>query len=102
MIKQPDPLTTTVQFGKDGIGAVGLTARVTTAGMKVSEGRFTIQQLINEIKIGQPFDPEKDITELPKVDLIFTDLASVDVMIKGLKELRFKMEYPMPIYCYCA
>jgi hypothetical protein len=103
MIAQPDPLTTTVQFGKDGVGAVGLTVGVETVNMIATSGRLTIQQLVSgDFKIGKPFDPVKDITELPKIDLNFTDLASVDAMIDCLKHLRYKMEYPMPIYCYCA
>ncbi len=99
MINQPDALTTTVQFGKDGIGSIGLTVRV---GQFTANGKLTMQQLISELKIGDPFDPAKDITELPKVELLFTDPASVEAMINCLKKLKHNMEYPYPAYCYAC
>lgn len=102
MITQTE-LTTSVKFGKGGIGTVGLTASVSIVGVEATDAKLTIQQLITEgIVIGSTFDKTKDITELPKVELKFNDQKSVDAMIECLQRLRQMMDYPFPIYCYAC
>lgn len=90
-----------VEFGQDNVGSVGLTGtRVKYSG---GRGRLTIQQLINKGEIGKTFDPNKDVTELPKVLLNFNEVASVDAMIDVLKKVKEFMEAPDPdAYTYAA
>lgn len=79
--------TTSVQFGTGKKGSVGLTGR---------RGSLTIQQLCNSCEIGQPFDVKTDVSELPKVELNFTETSSVDSLIKVLEEVKRRMEAPDP------
>jgi hypothetical protein len=86
--------TTQVQFGTDKIGSIGLTGK---------RGCLVMQQLKNEVMIGQPFDIGKDITELPKVVLNFTEISSVEALIKTLEKVKEKMSEPeFPPYAYAC
>jgi hypothetical protein len=86
--------TTTVTFGKDGIGTIGLIGK---------RGAMTMQQLINECEIGKPFDMAKDVSELPKVILEFNEISSVESLIKVLERVKEKMQEPeYPTYCYAC
>ncbi len=94
MITQIDSQNTTVEFGKNGIGSVGLLG---------GRGVLTIQELVNECQIGKPFDKEKDISELPKVILQFNEVSSVESLIKVLEKVKEKMIEPeFPAYCYAC
>lgn len=93
MITQIEPQTTTIEFGKNGIGSVGLSGR---------RGSMTIQQLVTECGIGNIIHPN-DISELPKVILQFNEVSSVDALIKVLEHVRDKMNEPeFPAYCYAC
>lgn len=93
MITHIDNNTTTVEFGKNGIGSVGLSGR---------RGTLTIQQLINECGIGNVIHPN-DISELPKVILQFNEASSVEALIKVLEKVKEMMDEPeFPAYCYAC
>lgn len=79
--------TTSIQFGNGKIGSVGLNG---------CRGYMTIQQLVNDVEIGTPFDPSKDVSELPKVVLNFTETSSIDALIKVLQNVKEKMNAPDP------
>lgn len=94
MIKHISPQMTTVHFGKDGVGTVGLNGK---------RGVLVIQELISVVKIGEKFDTTKDISELPKVILQFNEVSSVEAMIKVLEHVKRIMEEPeYPAYCYAC
>lgn len=86
--------TTSVQFGKEGIGSVGLTGK--------NGGVLTIQQLTKTDLLIGGIPEDGDIAELPKVVLNFTDTKSIDALIEVLTRTKYKMIYPYPSYCYAC
>lgn len=82
-------LTTTVVFG---------TADKASISVNAEFAKLILQQLANkEMKIGD-LPKQEDIQELPKVECLFTEIESVDVMIKVLEKIKFHMQYPYGTY----
>jgi len=52
-----------------------------------SHGTITLQELVKEKSIGEQIENE-DANELPKVELEFSQLESIDALINGLKTIR--------------
>lgn len=77
MIKT-DGLTTKVQFGDWDKANIAVIAR---------KGTLTLQELAKGKQIGEKLE-EGDTKELPKIDMEFTRLESIDVMIKALEAIK--------------
>lgn len=80
---------TSVTFGKEGKGTIAV----------CSAGHFLVLQ-----ELARPMDistetKEEDRKPLPKVELEFFDLASIDVMIEVLKKVKSNIEYPNGTLC---
>jgi len=70
---------TTVQFASiDNKGKIG----VQVNGLEIQ-----LQELVSEIPVGERFEKE-DVNDLPKVLLEFSNIKSVDVMIKALQDIK--------------
>ena len=91
---------TKVEFAKNQIGVISISN-------KVEEGRnlLTLQQMKPEIgkKVGQEVNIKNEVVNLPKVELEFHNVSSIDTLIKQLELLRNSMLYPYgpPYYLAC-
>lgn len=86
--------TTSVQFGLDKIGAVGLLGYSKFDGLT---GHLSVQQLATEKVIGEKWE-KGDVHELPKVVFNFTDIGSVETLIKVLEGVRRNMDRNQQMY----
>jgi len=76
--------TTIIEFGKDGLASVMLTAKF--------GGDVVIQPLNNPTSINSVTNP-KNCREFPQIVLRFNDHRSIDAMIKILEKQKEMMTY---------
>jgi hypothetical protein len=74
-----DALTAKVKFGDSGNKA--------KIAVLANKGTLTLQELAKEKQIGEKLE-EGDAKELPKIELEFTRLESIDVLIDALKVIK--------------
>lgn len=79
---------TTVKFGTGDKASIGVSVNG-SQGNKV-----TLQQLSTDKTIGDKIDITKDVSELPKVVLDFTNVNSVNALIGALEAVRRNMLMP--------
>ncbi len=84
MIKT-EGLNTTVKFGTHDKASISVSA---------TKGTLLLQELAKDKKIGDKLEPD-DIKELPKVEIEFFTLESVEIKIKALEVI--KRNYRPPI-----
>lgn len=89
MIKITDPLNVIVEFG---------TADKASISVDAAFAKLILQQIIGDKKIGDTLKRDENIQELPKIVFLFTEIESVDVMIKVLEKIKFHMQYPYGTY----
>ena len=77
MITTTDMITK-VKFGNGKKGNIAVGA---------NRGILTLQQLATELQIGDGFTQD-DIDKLPKIEMEFFDVRSIDVMIKALEVIK--------------
>jgi hypothetical protein len=73
-------MTTTVENGKNGKGAIAVWA---------SEGKLRLRPLtsISDVSINQR-PTEEEIEEIPTIDIIFHETSSIDVYIRALEHIK--------------
>jgi len=71
-------LTTKVLFGINGQANIAVGAK---------NGTLTLQMLNCQKKIAENID-DSDIKKLPKIEMEFFDVKSIDVMIKALETIK--------------
>ena len=72
-------LNTKVKFGDwDSKASIAVLAK---------KGTLTLQELAKDKQIGDPLE-DGDTKELPKIEMEFTRLESVDIMIKALETIK--------------
>lgn len=84
--------TTTVQFAAmDNVGKIGVGVRGTT---------IQLQELLSEINVGESLTSD-DIKDLPKVLLEFSNVNSIDVLIKALNAVKenWTKKYAIALAC---
>lgn len=84
--------STKVVFAKNSIGTISV-------DMNKTLNTLTLQEMKVEKKVGADLT-EEDYKSLPKVELEFNNIASIDVVIKQLETLRTKMAYPYGFPAY--
>ena len=78
-----------IEFGENGLAKVSLTNAKNT---------LIIQALNkNNLPIGSSAKPE-DIKPLPKIEMEFSDVESIDVLIAKLEAIKFYMQYSFDVY----
>lgn len=83
--------TTTVQFAKEADkGTIAIACKKNLLILQELNGKETH-------KVGSGVT-DKDISELPKIVLDFTDTKSIDSMIEMLNEVRQNINYPFGCY----
>ncbi len=75
---QTDGLVTKVEFGKDEKASIAVSAK---------KGTLTLQMLANEKNIGDKIE-SIDTHDLPKIDIEFFNIQSVDVFIAALQCIK--------------
>ena len=79
-----ESLTTHIKFGTSGKATIAVNA---------AKGTLTLQQLTNDLNIGQK-PKTTDYADLPKVMLEFFDPKSIDIVIEALNTI--KKNYVVP------
>jgi hypothetical protein len=83
-------LTTTVKFGSKQKASISV---------NMKKGTLTLQELAKDKKIGDPL-VAGDFHELPKVEMEFFTLESVNVVIKALEMMKKNFVKPSPTQMY--
>ena len=84
-----------VEFGKNDKGSVFVSSWDTSLEGDYNKigNILTLRDLGDEeVKIGDT--PKEPVPELPKVELIFHDEKSIDVIIEHLKRIKNNLHYP--------
>lgn len=85
-------LITKVEFGNDKQATIGVSAKY---------GTLTLQMLCKEKEIGDSFSDD-DIKELPKIQMEFNSIKSVNVLIEALECIKRNYTPPsntLPLAC---